>query len=178
MQLSMRCPTPLARRAWSNTSPTGPRARSYWRIQVRIEDARHAYEIAIGLERDPAVRRFLNAAGWRSKFQMADKKALSSADQMERLRSVHNGSATRRWSKVAVVHRVLWRAQHIAVRHLRGIQKPAAVHAPWIKEGNVIGPKSWPGNVHSDVSSSATTAGVPGEFDNGRARRFAAHRFL
>ncbi len=42
-----------------NTSPTGRRARSCSPGRAAIGEARQAYEIAIGLERDPAVRRFL-----------------------------------------------------------------------------------------------------------------------
>ena len=42
-----------------NTNPTGLRARSLEARSGAPSEARHAYEIAIGLERDPAVRRFL-----------------------------------------------------------------------------------------------------------------------
>ena len=56
--------TPLDRRSrgWPSTSPTGPRAPSCWRGPARAQAAAEAYERAIGLEPDPAVRRFLQAA--------------------------------------------------------------------------------------------------------------------
>ena len=42
-----------------NTSPIGPRAPSCWPGPAPTARPADAYEIAIGLERDPAVRRFL-----------------------------------------------------------------------------------------------------------------------
>ncbi len=42
-----------------STSPTGPPAPSSWSRSGATAAAREAYEIAIGLERDPAVRSFL-----------------------------------------------------------------------------------------------------------------------
>ncbi len=42
-----------------NTSRTGPREPNFWQRTGDRAEARHAYEVAIGLERDPAVRRYL-----------------------------------------------------------------------------------------------------------------------
>ena len=61
---------------------------------------------------------------------------------MKRVRSVHNGisdQALVEGSKLSTM--CAGERQQIAVRHLRGIQNPAAVHPPSIKERNVIGPK-------------------------------------
>ena len=46
-------------RAWPTTSPTGPRAPVCSRGTGAIDAADAAYAQAIGLEADPAVRRFL-----------------------------------------------------------------------------------------------------------------------
>jgi RNA polymerase sigma-70 factor (ECF subfamily) len=40
-----------------NTKPTGLRARELLAKTGAQDEARHAYEVAIGLERDPAVQR-------------------------------------------------------------------------------------------------------------------------
>jgi len=69
-------------------------------------------------------------------------KGAGSADQMERLRSVHNGIRNQPLVEGGKLSPVCsGERQQIAVRHLRGIQKPAAIHPPCIKEGNVVGPK-------------------------------------
>ena len=57
--LSRRCKRWRPMRGSPNTSPTGPRAPSCWPRTGARDEARRAYEIAIGLERDPAVRSFL-----------------------------------------------------------------------------------------------------------------------
>jgi hypothetical protein len=47
-----------------NTNPTGA-ARAELLAKTGAQDeARHAYEVAIGLERNPAVRRFLQRRQW------------------------------------------------------------------------------------------------------------------
>ena len=62
MQDLRQCPIIAAMAGLPNTSPTGRRGRSFSRRRVRTRRLGQAYEIAIGLERDPAVRRFLEAA--------------------------------------------------------------------------------------------------------------------
>ena len=58
-RVSRRCPSRRPMRGWRNISLIGRRGRNCWRVPARGEEARQAYEIAIGLERDEAVRRFL-----------------------------------------------------------------------------------------------------------------------
>ena len=43
---------------WNRISRIGPRAPICWGVRDRME-ARHAYQLAIGLENDPAVREYL-----------------------------------------------------------------------------------------------------------------------
>ena len=54
-----RSPRSRTTRGSPTISPTGRRAPGCWRARANAEAADAAYERAIGLERDPAVRRFL-----------------------------------------------------------------------------------------------------------------------
>jgi anti-sigma B factor antagonist len=61
---------------------------------------------------------------------------------MKRVRSVHNRISNQALVEGGKLSTMCpGERQQIAVRHLRGIQNPAAVYPPWIKERNVIGPK-------------------------------------
>ena len=55
----MNCKNLPTMRASANISPTGPLAPNFSPAPAQMPTARDAYEMAIGLERDDAVRRFL-----------------------------------------------------------------------------------------------------------------------
>ena len=98
---------------------------------------------------------------------------------MERVRSVHNRIRDQALVEGGKLSTVCARErQQIAIRHLRGIQKPATIHARWIKKRNVVGPKIVARQRYTTLSAVLQPPQVYREnSDNGRDRQFAEHRF-